>query len=154
MTCPAAKRGVSSSFSNTAADPRPWRSSTHLDLEVEVGEGSDKVDVPAAFEPSSSSSPGEMYLGEMLQIPPRGSGSRLGFLLGIGAPSLGPRGAQGGGARNGFRHLRWLVPGATRRGDARILLRAPPVVVEPRRRGRTPAPTNVQRRLNLQCKFV
>jgi hypothetical protein len=34
----------------------------------------------------------------MLQVLPRGSGARLGFLLGIDSLSLGPRGVQGGGA--------------------------------------------------------
>jgi hypothetical protein len=67
-------------------------------VDLEVDEGSDTGEVPVV-EPSplQPSAPGEMP-----QIPPRGSGSsRLGFLLGV-APSSGPRGAQGGGARDGL----------------------------------------------------
>jgi hypothetical protein len=66
-------------------------------VDLEVDEGSDTGEVPAV-EPSPSL---PLALGEMPQIPPRGSGSRLGFLLGV-APSSGPRGAQGGGARDGL----------------------------------------------------
>jgi hypothetical protein len=123
-------------------------------LDLEVDEEGDDGDIPAA-EPSPSPPPGG-------QIPP--APGEISLRSRLGEAELGwasswallHRRAPGKRKEAACTMVCRQRQGATGTGsgEEHLLLRAPPVVVESRRKGRTPAPTNVQRRLNLQCKCL